>query len=158
MDVTKSQFISDFNAVYSQASNEKQPGWRLDILQTYVTAKGEPLYNAVWRPGNAAEADQQQMTSAQLDSDWSTLYPLGWRLYILQSYVVAGQVNHNMVWRQGTYDQQAVFGWTYADYRAKYDAIYPDGWRLSVLNTYVLPNGDVRYDAVWRLGTIDRPL
>jgi hypothetical protein len=158
LDVTKSQFISDYNAVYSQTSNEKEPGWRLDILQTYVTAKGELLYNAVWRPGGVGLAVNEQATDAQLDSDWSTLYPLGWRLYILQSYVVPGQVNHNMVWRQGTYDQKAVFGWTYADYRAKYDAIYPDGWRLYVLNTYVLPNGDVRYDAVWRLGTIDRPL
>jgi hypothetical protein len=158
LDVTRSQFISDYNAVYSQASNEKEPGWRMCILQTDVTARGELLYNAVWRPGGAGLAVTEQATSAQLDSDWNTLYPLGWRLYILQSYVVPGQVNHNMVWRQGTYDEKAVFGWTYADYRAKYDEIYPNGWRLYILNTYVLPGGEVRYDAVWRQGTIDRPL
>ena len=28
----------------------------------------------------------------------------------------------------------------------------------TLLNTYVLPGGDVRYDAVWREGTINRPL
>jgi hypothetical protein len=158
LDVTKSQFISDYNAVYAQPSHEQQPGWRLTILQTYLTAAGELLYNAVWRPGDASVAVNEQMTSAQLDSDWNTLYPLGWRLYILQSYVVPGQVNHNMVWRQGAYDEKAVFGWTYTDYRAKYDELYPNGWRLYVLNAYVLPGGGVRYDAVWRLGTIDRPL
>ena len=51
-----------------------------------------------------------------------------------------------------------MYGVKYADYKAKYDAIYPKGWRLYILNSYVLPNGEVRYDAVWRLGTIDRPL
>ena len=69
-----------------------------------------------------------------------------------------GQVLYNAVWRPGTHDEKAVYGWTYADYRAQYDKIYPDGWRLYILNAYVLPTGEVRYDAVWRLGTIDRPL
>jgi hypothetical protein len=148
---THSQFVSDFNTHYEQ-------GWRLYILQTYVTATGEVLYNSVWRPGDLDESDSQQMTLARFETVYGGLYPLGWRLYILQSYVVPGQVLYNAVWRQGVHDETAVYGWTYADYRAKYDAIYPDGWRLYVLNTYVLPNGDVRYDAVWRLGTIDRPL
>jgi hypothetical protein len=157
--VTWSQFVSDFNALYQAASNEKGPGWRLYILQTYVTASGELLYNAFWRPGDVNEADNQQATYAQFESEYDALYPQGWRLYIFQSYVVpGGQVLHNMVWRPGTHDETAVYGRTYSEYLKKYNELWPNGWRLYVLNTYVLPSGEVRYDAVWRLGTIDRPL
>jgi hypothetical protein len=70
----------------------------------------------------------------------------------------SGEVLHSAVWRPETHEEKVFFGLTYADYKAKYDEIFPQGWRLYILNTYVLSNGDLRYDAVWRLGTIDRPL
>jgi hypothetical protein len=149
---THSQFVSDFNTLYPQ-------NWRLYILQTYVTAGGDVLYNAVWRPGNLNEADTQQATDAQFAAEYATLAPQGWRLYIFQSYVgPGGQVLHNIVWRPGTHEETVVYGLAYADYQAKYNELYAQGWRLYILNAYVLPGGEVRYDAVWRLGTIDRPL
>jgi hypothetical protein len=148
---TLSQFVSDFNTL-------DPADWRLYTLQTYVTANGELLYNAIWRPGNLTEVDAPQATSAQFDSNYDYLSPRGWRLYVFQSYVVPGaQVLHDIVWRPGTHNEKAVYGWTYADYRAKYDDLFQQGWRLYILNAYVL-HGEVRYDAVWRLGTIDRPL
>ncbi len=148
---TYSEFLTDYSTLTSQ-------GWRLYILQTYVKANGELLYNEVWRPGDLSENGSQQATYATIESVYDTLSQ-GWRLYILQSYVKAGgEVLYNAVWRPGTHAETAVYGRTYSEFRTKYDDLFPKGWRLYILNTYVLPGGDVRYDAVWREGTIDRPL
>jgi len=51
-----------------------------------------------------------------------------------------------------------VYGWSYADYRALYNQLWPQGWRLYILQSYVTSNGQVLYNAVWRPGTVDRPL
>ena len=58
----------------------------------------------------------------------------------------------------GAMPEIQVYGWNYADYRKKYDELWPQGWRLYVLDSYVMPNGQVLYNAVWRQGTVDRPL
>jgi hypothetical protein len=72
--------------------------------------------------------------------------------------VVNGQVLYNAVWRpDGNLAEIQVYGWQYADYRKEYDSLWPQGWRLYILDSYVV-NGQVLYNAVWRLGTVDRPL
>jgi hypothetical protein len=62
------------------------------------------------------------------------------------------------VWRPGTHAETQVYDWTYPDYRTEYNTLFLEGWRLYILNAYVLPGDKVRYDAVWKKGTIDRPL
>jgi hypothetical protein len=90
--------------------------------------------------------------------EYDTLWTQGWRLYILQSYVLNGQVLYNAVWRpQGDLPEIQVYGWLYSDYRKEYDTLWTQGWRLYILDTYVL-NGQAQYNAVWRMGTVDRPL
>ena len=148
-----------YTRVVSDVYTNYQQDYRPYILQPYVTATGDVLYNTDWRPGDLAQVVEPQATFADFESANDNVDPQGYRLYIFQSYVTAsGEVLHSAVWRPGTHEEKTVFGSTYADYKAKYDEIFPQGWRLYILNAYVLPNGDVRYDAVWRLGTIDRPL
>jgi Bacterial tandem repeat domain 1 len=89
---------------------------------------------------------------------YDTLWPQGWRLYSLQSYVSSGQTLYNAVWRPGTMAEVQVYGYNYQDYRSKYDALWPQGWRLYVLDAFVTNNGQVLYNAVWRIGVSDRPL
>jgi hypothetical protein len=157
--ITSEQFLADYYKFHFQ-------GWRLYILQSYVLANGDVRYNAVWRPGPLDEAvsTESLLPNATRDQFLAKNAAVsaqgGWNLYILQSYVLAdGEKRYNAVWRGGTtYEHRAVYGSTYSDYRAKYDKLFPEGWRLYILNAYVLPSGGVRYDAVWRLGTIDRPL
>ncbi len=145
---TLSQYLSTYSSL--------KANWNLYILQTYLPA---PTLNAVWHPGTVGEKQDIAVTLAQLKSDYSDLRKQGWRLYILQAYVLSnGNVRYNAVWHPGTHPEIEMYEANYTDYRAKYDTLYQEGWRLYILQTYVLNNGDVQYNAVWRKGTVDRPL
>ena len=153
--------IQDYGVPYSQYRSDYdtywQQGWRLYILQSYVF-NGQVLYNAVWRPGNSGEIQVYGWLYSDFRKEYDTLWTQGWRLYILQSYVLNGQVLYNAVWRpQGDLPEIQVYGWLYSDYRKEYDTLWTQGWRLYILDTYVL-NGQAQYNAVWRMGTVDRPL
>jgi hypothetical protein len=150
--VPYAQFRSQYDTLYPE-------GWRVNILQSYVMPNGDVLYNAVWRSGDTGEKQVYGWTYADYRAEYNALFPEGWRLYILDSYLNSdGTVRYNAVWRPGTHAETQVYDYKYSDYRTDYDALFPEGWRLYILNAYVLPGDAVRYDAVWRLGTIDRPL
>ena len=153
--VTYSQFITQYNTIYP----EDPEGWRLYILQSYVLPNGAVLYNAVWRPGDSGETQVYGWTYTDYRNKYNTLFPEGWRLYILDSYVIAdGTVRYNAVWRPATHGETQVYDDTYTAYRNEYNTLFPQGWRLYILNAYVLPGDNVAYDAVWCQGTIDLPL
>jgi hypothetical protein len=151
-NATYTQFRNLYNKLYPE-------GWRLYILQSYVLPDGNVFYNAVFRPGDSGEMQVYGYTYEDYRNLYNALFPKGWRLYILDSYVVSdGTVRYNAVWRPATHPETQVYGDTYEDYRTLYDTLYAEGWRLYILNAYVLPGDQVRYDAVWRLGTFNRPL
>jgi hypothetical protein len=150
--VTLAEFQSQYNTLYPE-------GWRVNLLQSYVMSNGDVLYNAVWRPGITGEQQVYGYTYSDFRAEYNILFPEGWRLYILDSYVISdGTVRYNAVWRPGTHAETQVYDWTYSDFRNEYNTLFPEGWRLYILNAYVLPGDQVNYDAVWRQGTIDRPL
>jgi concanavalin A-like lectin/glucanase superfamily protein/peptidase M23-like protein/polyglycine hydrolase-like protein len=109
-------------------------------------------YNAVWRPNTTPEIQVEGWKYQDYRAAYDQLWPQGWRLYTLQSYVLNGQVLYNAVWRPGATSEIQVYGWTYQDYRQKYDELWPQGWRLYILQSYVL-NGQALYNAVWRPNT-----
>jgi hypothetical protein len=150
--VTYSDFRSLYNALYPK-------GWRLSILQSYVMPNGDVLYNAVFRPGDSGEIQVYGWTYSSFRTEYNKLWTEGWRLYILDSYVISdGTVRYNAVWRPATHAETQVYDWTYSSFRTEYNTLWTEGWRLYILNTYVLPGDVVRYDAVWQEGTVDRPL
>jgi Polyglycine hydrolase-like, structural repeat len=95
---------------------------------------------------------------ADYRNKYDALWPSGWRLYSLQSYVTPNnQVRYNAVWRpSGNIGEIQVYGSLDA-VRNEYSTLWPQGWRLYILQAYVV-GGQVRYNAVWRQSTIDRPL
>ena len=148
---TEAQFRSQYDQLWPQ-------NWRLHALQSYV-ANGQVSYNAVWGPGASGEQQVYGSSSADYRNKYDQLFPQGWRLYLLQSYVLPnGQVLYNAVWRPGNMPETQVYGVSYADYRKKYDELWPQGWRLYILDSFVMPTGQVLYNAIWRLGTSNRPL
>jgi hypothetical protein len=152
LEATLADVLDEYAHPYTSPA---RPG----ILQAFVTSAGEVLYNTVWRPGDVREKRQIGVTVPEFQAEYDSIWGSGWRLFSLQSYVLAdGTVLDDAIWRPGSHGEIQVYGWTYADYRAKYDELWPKGWRLYILNPYVLPGGEVRYDAVWRQGTIDWPL
>lgn len=96
--VSYDQYRSEYNTLWTE-------DWRLYGLQSYVMLDGTVKYNAVWRPGNHGEIQDYGVTYNQFRSDYNTYWTEGWRLYILQTYVVGGSVCYNAVWRQGTVDR-----------------------------------------------------
>jgi hypothetical protein len=142
--VTYEQFRSRYDQLWPQ-------GWRLYILNAYVFY-GQVLYNAVWRPaGNTGEIQLLGVTYSTFHARYDQLWPQNWRLYILQSYVLNGQVYYNAVWRPGNEGEMQDYGVIYAVYRSHYDRYWQQGWRLYSLQSYVL-NGQVLYNAVWKPG------
>ena len=150
--VTYSEFRNTYNTLYPE-------GWRLYILQSYVLPNGDVLYNAVFRPGDSGETQVYGWTLSDFQTEYNTLWTEGWRLYILDSYVISdGTVRYNAVWRPAIHGEIQVYDWTLSDFQTEYNTLWTEGWRLYILNAYVLPGDEVRYDAVWQLGTVDRPL
>jgi len=150
--VTYAKFQSTYNTLYPK-------GWRLSILQSYVLPNGDVLYNAVFRPGDSGETQVYGWTLADFQTEYNTLWTEGWRLYILDPYVISdGTVRYNAVWRPAIHGETQVYDWTLSDFQNEYNTLWMEGWRLYILNAYVLPGDEVRYDAVWQQGTIDRPL
>jgi hypothetical protein len=150
--VTYSDFLSFYNTVYPK-------GWRLFILQSFVMPNGDVLYNAVFHPGDSGETQVYGWTLSDFQTEYNTLWTEGWRLYILDSYVISdGTVRYNAVWRPATHAETQIYDWTYSNFLTEYNTLWTEGWRLYILNTYVLPGDVVRYDAVWQEGTVDRPL
>jgi len=125
-------------------------GWRLYILQSYVTGGGEILYNAVFRKGDLGEKSTYTSTFKQYHTQYDQIWTEKWRLQSLQSFEVGGKVVYNAVWRPGDCDEKQMCGKSFTDYKKKYDEIWPDGWRLYILQSYVKSDGKVLYNAFWR--------
>jgi hypothetical protein len=120
---------------------------------------GDVLYNAVFRPGDSGETQVYGWTLSDFQTEYNTLWNEGWRLYILDAYVISdGTVRYNAVWRPSTHGETQVYEWTYSTFRTEYNTLWTEGWRLYILHAYVLPGDKVRYDAVWQQGMVDRPL
>lgn len=106
-------------------------------------------YTAVWQHDSQDEIQVYAWKYADYRNKYDQIWPLGWRLFSLEPYVVNGAVLYNAVWRKSNEGEMQVYGWSYTDYRAQYDELWSQGWRLKILQPYVV-NGQVRYTAVWR--------
>jgi 3',5'-cyclic AMP phosphodiesterase CpdA len=144
--------LSAFKTKYASL---RPQGWRLYILQSYVQPKGELLYNAVFRPaGDTDEIEQYSDTLSQFESEYNALWPLGWRIYILDSYVQDGSVYFNAVWRPGDVPEKQNYEDNDAEFQSQLTSLYPDNWRPYIIQSY-LPHGSVEYNAVWRGGVVE---
>ncbi len=109
---------------------------------------------AVWQPDTQDEVQVYDWKYSDFRKRYDELWPLGWRLHLLENRVVGGEVLYTAVWHRSTSPEIQVYGWTYQDFRKKYDELWPQGWRLHILSTVVV-QGDVRYTAVWRPSTAE---
>jgi phage terminase small subunit len=128
-------------------------GWRLKALQPFVLSGDQVRYTAVWRPSTEGEIQIYDAPYETYRAKYDELWKQGWRLKLIQPYVVAGQVRYTAVWQPSKEGEMQVYGWTYADFRKKYDELWKQGWRLKALQPFVLPGDQVRYTAVWRPST-----
>lgn len=150
--VTFTQYNTD-NAAHRAASAD------LYMLQPYVQNAIFVFYNAFWRPGIAAEQSAYAISGTELYKMNTSLSGLGWRLYQLASYVVGSAAPvYDAVWRPGSQDEVTIHNAAFSTYMTKYNTLEAQGYRLYILETVVLSSGDLRYNAVWQKGVVDRPL
>ncbi|MEM9091841.1 MAG: hypothetical protein AAGC93_24275, partial [Cyanobacteria bacterium P01_F01_bin.53] len=90
---------------------------------------------------------QQKLRTVQSKND--ELWKKGWRLRILNTYVIHGQIRYTAVWVESTRDEIQVYGWKEKDFLSRNDELWEKGWRISILQIYVV-NGQVLYNAIWR--------
>ena len=99
---------------------------------------GPVRYTAVWRPSTEGEIQVYGWAYPDYRNLYDQLWPQGWRLKLIQPYVVNGQVRYTAVWRPSTEGEIQVYGWAYRDYRARYDVLWQYGWRLKLVEPYVV--------------------
>ena len=145
---TYEQFRRRYEELWAQ-------GWRLHLLENTVEhspiLNDQVLYSAVWRKSAEPEHHFYGLNEQDLRKKYNGL-PKGWRLFILNNYVVDGKVKYTAVFRQKNEAEHQFYGLTFAEFRKKYDELYPKGFRLHILNNYV-DGGEVRYTAVLRPNT-----
>jgi Concanavalin A-like lectin/glucanases superfamily/Peptidase family M23/Bacterial tandem repeat domain 1 len=95
-------------------------------------------YTAVWEPSTEGEIQVYGWTYEDYRAKYDELWQQGWRLKLLDVYVVNGQVRYTAAWRPSTEGEIQVYGWVYDDYRAKYDVLWQQGWRLKLLDVYTV--------------------
>ena len=146
-DVTYEEYRAKYDQLWGQ-------GWRLKGLQVAVVGGTQVRYTAVWQPSTAGEIQVYGWTYEDYRKKYDELWAKGWRLKLLQPFVLAGdQVRYTAVWQPSRAGEIQVYGWTYEDYRKKYDELWGQGWRLKLLQPFVLSGNQVRYSAVWQPGT-----
>jgi hypothetical protein len=143
------QQLEDSAATTISLSQAWQNEGSWQMAGTVTVAKA--AYDAVWRPGNDTETQFYGRTFAQYQAAYDDLWKKGMRIYLLNTYVEAGDVLYDAVWRPGNDTETQFYGRTFAQYQAAYDDLWKKGMRIYLLNTYVV-NGQVLYDAVWRPG------
>jgi hypothetical protein len=141
-----------------------------DIYQLLVT--DIPRYTAVWEPGTEGEIQLYGWTEGDVRAKYD--YELrrdGWRIKLLNPYVVDGDVRYVAVFvpkreititRQTRGDNQKtiapemdeiyLMGQSYENYLAQYDKLWKQGYRLKLLRPYVI-NNQLRFTAVWEPST-----
>ncbi|GGS04315.1 hypothetical protein [Deinococcus sedimenti] len=141
-------FDKPYQAYRSMYDGLWAAGWRLKVLNTYSSASGPRLYNAVWEQTGGAEVQLYEVSPQEISNQDSKLRAQGLQLSLMQAFMTPQGLKYNAVWKPAKTDQTWVQGWTYEDYRKKYDQLWNQGFRLKHLQSYRLPEG-VRYDAIW---------
>lgn len=97
---TYDEYLKDYMEFYPQ-------GFRLYILEPYVTSDGKVLYNAIWRSTRTYDEDPfYKQTLADLNNNYASELKKGFYLYILSVYVLPGDhVYYDAVFRNGMFNR-----------------------------------------------------
>jgi hypothetical protein len=150
LDLTYAQLLARTSELQGQ-------GWAVRQMHTrvYVCGKQAPdvRFDVHWRKENVAETWVYYYTFNDFWARNLSLRSQGWRLTMVDSFVVNGVLYYNALWRPGTYSQADVAGWAYADFVAEAQSRSRNGWRIAVFDTVELADGSIRYNASWRTGS-----
>ena len=141
--------LEDFKNKFDEM---KAKGLRLRSQQAY-TRNGKTFYDGIWNPGSQSQEVIWGWTVEDFKSKTNELSNKEMRLIHLESYLLPdNQVRINAIWNSGNYQQRWIQGWAGEDLDSKATKMHSQGFRLVHLNAWNLPDGQVRYDALWNPG------
>jgi hypothetical protein len=153
---TQAQFYTWNNtlAEFKQKLHEMTAkGMRLRVQQAY-TVNGQTRYDGIWNPGTQNQAVSWGLTVPAFKAENQVQQAQSMRLVHFESYLLPdGQTRVNAIWNPGTHWQTWVQGFTAADLNAQVVKSHQQGLRITHLNAWNLPDGQVRYDALWAPGS-----
>jgi hypothetical protein len=85
-----------------------------------------------------------------LIAKYNEVFPQGWRISTIDSFVYNGTVYYNAAWHPGTWGQYDYFGLNPSDMTSQFLYFNGYGWSAAVLDTYLAPDGTTRYNVSWR--------
>ena len=143
---------SDLHVTYL---SQRSLGRRLHILAPYVV-NGELSYTAVFRNSDANE-ETSSFNGYDFDTyqaKYDELWPQGYRLEILEVFVLDGEPRYMATWRKqrGNSGEVQHYGLNRNQLIAKYDELWRSNWRLEMIETYSLGR-TTYFAAIWRPGT-----
>lgn len=127
-------------------------GYRIESLDIEMEG-GRPQYGIVWR--KAASIDEMMVLGISV-SEYQTRYAelaqQGWRVHLVEPYVVGGAQRVAAVWRKDVAEQEQVVAVDRKAFDAKDAELRAAGWRLHLLEPFVVANA-TKFTAVWRKGS-----
>jgi murein DD-endopeptidase MepM/ murein hydrolase activator NlpD len=128
-------------------------GFRLEHQWAYDIGGGQWRYDGIWNQSGADHPIVWGWAPQDYFPKVQSMFDAGFRLIAQQSYDIGGgQRRYDAIWTPGSFGQSTVWGWTLPDLLAKVQELFVEGWRLVLLQAYTLPDGQLRYDAVWNPG------
>lgn len=144
-------------AVAESRSGELAPkGYRIETLDIEVD-DGKPQYSVVWNEvGDVAEKRVFGVGEKDCLTQYEALHKAGWRVHLLEPYVIGGTVKYSAVFRKAPkVEEQQALSLAPKAYATKNAAMRKDGWHLHVLEPRVVGKA-LEYTAVWRKGEVDQ--
>lgn len=116
-------------------------------------AKRGPLkFAAVWVPGNAREVQVYNWRYIDYAAKQAQLQADDWRLAMLGTTAVGGDIRFTAVWRRGDDDDHHAYFLTKQQFESKHKEEAREGRRLELLTAARDSDGDSRFFGVWRKG------
>jgi hypothetical protein len=140
----------------SRSGDLAPKGYRIETLDVEVD-DGKAQYSVVWnKVGDVPEKRVFGVGETDYLAQYEALHKAGWRVHLLEPYVVGGKVKYSAVFRKAPkVEEQQALSLEPKAYATKNAAMRKDGWHLHVLEPRIVGKG-LAYTAVWRKGKVDQ--
>jgi Bacterial tandem repeat domain 1 len=132
-------------------NNLRQQGFYLVNQQRYTEGGGEIL-DGVWDKGNVTQVVKWARNAAQMQNDWNTLVPQGYRLRHISASTRSTGVVFETIYDLNYTAQQWVTGWTLNDFIWKDNQMRAAGYGLIHVQAYHVGGNQMRYLGIWNFG------
>lgn len=127
-------------------------GYRVESIDVEVQ-DGQPLYSIVWRKApSVEEVVDLGITLGTYGSRYAELSDQGWRIHLLEPYMIGASNRVAAVWRKGTADEKQIVARDRKVFDDMDAELHAQGWRIHLFEPFA-DGTETKYTVVWRPGT-----